>query len=108
MRAERRAPAPRDHDKKGRAELELCAPRATLTMPPPLRSALRFQESGLLLVILALAGFLTWFSGRVAMPVFETGPDGTPQRVFTTDAAGDRVPLSIERNKFLNPQNLAQ
>src|SRR6266705_1923853 len=77
-------------------------------MSPPLRSALRFQESGLLLVILALAGFLTWFSGRVAMPVFETGPDGTPQRVFTTDAAGDRVPLSIERNKFLNPQNLAQ
>jgi len=77
-------------------------------MSPPLRSALRFQESGLLLVILALAGFLTWFSGRVAMPVFETGPDGTPQRVFTTDAAGDRVPLSIEKNKFLNAQSLAQ
>jgi len=77
-------------------------------MSPSLRSALRFQESGLLLVILALAGFLTWFSGRVAMPVFETGPDGTPQRVFTTDAAGDRVPLSIEKNKFLNAQNLAQ
>src|SRR5947207_7211789 len=77
-------------------------------MSPRLRSALRFQESGLLLVILALAGFLTWFSGRVAMPVFETGPDGTPHRVFTTDATGDRVPLSIERNKFLNAQNLAQ
>src|SRR6266581_2727335 len=77
-------------------------------MSPRLRSALRFQESGLLLVILALAGFLTWFSGRVAMPVFETGPDGIPQRVFTTDATGDRVPLSIERNKFLNAQNLAQ
>jgi ribose transport system permease protein len=42
------------------------------------------------------------------MPVFETGPDGAPQRVFTTDAAGDRVPLSIEKNKFLNAQNLAQ
>ena len=77
-------------------------------MSPRLRSALRFQESGLLLVILALAGFLTWFSGRVAMPVFETGPDGTRQRVFTTDAAGDQVPLSIEKNKFLNAQNLAQ
>src|SRR6266446_6804201 len=77
-------------------------------MSPSLRSALRFQESGLLLVILALAGFLTWFSGRVAMPVFETGPDGTRQRVFTTDAAGDQVPLSIEKNKFLNAQNLAQ
>ncbi len=77
-------------------------------MFPPLRSALRFQESGLLLVILALGALLTCFSGRVAMPVFETGPDGTPQRVFTTDAAGDRVPLSIEKNKFLNAQNLAQ
>src|SRR5260370_33317399 len=42
------------------------------------------------------------------MPVFESGWDGTPQRVFTTDAAGDRVPLSIEKNKFLNAQNLAQ
>jgi len=77
-------------------------------MSSPLRSALRFQESGLLLVILALAGLLTWFSGRVAVPVFELGRDGVPQRVFTTDAAGDRVPLSIEKNKFLNAQNLAQ
>ncbi len=77
-------------------------------MPSPFRSALRFQDSGLLLVILALAGLLTWLSGRVAAPVFETGPDGTPQRVFTTDAAGARVPLLIEKNKFLNTQNLAQ
>src|SRR5882672_8485493 len=77
-------------------------------MPLSFRSALRFQESGLLLVILALGALLTCFSGRVAMPVFETGPDGTPQRVFTTDAAGDRVPLSIGKNKFLNAQNLAQ
>jgi len=77
-------------------------------MPPPLRSPLRFQESGLVLVILALAGLLTCFSGRVAMPVFESGLDGTPQRVFTIDAAGDRMPLTIEKNKFLNAQNLAQ
>jgi len=77
-------------------------------MSPRLRSALRFQESGLVLVILALAALLTLFSGRVAMPVFEVGPDGTRQRVFITDAAGDRVPQSIEKNKFLNAQNLAQ
>lgn len=77
-------------------------------MSPPFRSALRFQESGLLLVILALAGLLTWFSGRVQMPVFATGPDGTLQRVFTTDATGERIPLLIEKNKFLNAQNLAQ
>ena len=42
------------------------------------------------------------------MPVFENGPDGQPQRVFTTDASGERIPLSVERNKFLNAQNLAQ
>ena len=77
-------------------------------MSLPLRSALRLQESGLLLVILALAALLTWFSGRVSVPVFAPGPDGTPQRVFTTDAAGERVPLMIEKNKFLNVQNLAQ
>src|SRR5258707_674783 len=77
-------------------------------MSPRLRSALRFQESGLVLVILALAAFLTLFSGRVAMPVFEAGPDGTRQRVFTIDSAGDRVAQSIEKNKFLNAQNLAQ
>ena len=77
-------------------------------MPPLLRSAMRFQESGILLVILVLGALLTLFSGRVGMPVFETGPDGTPQRVFTTDDAGDRVPLSIQKNKFLNAQSLAQ
>jgi ribose/xylose/arabinose/galactoside ABC-type transport system permease subunit len=77
-------------------------------MSARIRSALRIQESGLLLVILALGAFLTLFSGRVAMPVFETGADGTRQRVFTVDAAGERVPLSVERNKFLNAQNLAQ
>jgi len=42
------------------------------------------------------------------MPVFETAPDGNRQRVFTTNAAGDREPVSIEKNKFLNAQNLAQ
>ena len=73
-------------------------------MSPSLRSALRFQESGLLLVILALAGFLTWFSGRVAMPVFETGPDGTPQRVFTTDAAGSITPESTWDSTNASPQ----
>jgi ribose transport system permease protein len=77
-------------------------------MTSPRRSLFRFQESGLVLVILALGVLLTLFSGTVRTPVFAPGPDGIRQRVFTTDAAGDRVPATVERNKFLNAQNLAQ
>jgi ribose/xylose/arabinose/galactoside ABC-type transport system permease subunit len=73
-----------------------------------LRSAFRFQESGLLLVILALGVLLTVFSGTVRTPVFAVGPDGTRQRVFTTNAAGERIPAVVEKNKFLNVQNFAQ
>ena len=77
-------------------------------MPPFLRNLFRFQESGLLLVIVALGVLLTAFSGTVRTPVFEVGPDGARQRVFTTNEAGERVPAFIEKNKFLNAQNLAQ
>ena len=77
-------------------------------MPARLRALFRFQESGLLLVILALGALLTAFAGTVRTPVFERAADGTRTRVYTTDAAGERVPLTIEKNKFLNAQNLAQ
>ena len=73
-----------------------------------LRALFRFQESGLLLVILALGVLLTAFSGTVRTPVFEPQADGTRARVFITNAAGERVPLTAEKNKFLNAQNLAQ
>lgn len=73
-----------------------------------LRALVRFQESGLLLVILALGALLTAFAGTVRTPVFERAADGTRTRVYTTDASGERVPLTIEKNKFLNAQNLAQ
>ena len=66
------------------------------------------QEGGLILVVLLLGVLLTAFSGSVRTPVFERLPDGTRERVFTTDAQGQRVPLFIEKNKFLNAQNLAQ
>jgi ribose transport system permease protein len=75
---------------------------------PPVRSLLRFQENGLLLVILALGLLLTAFSGRVRTPRFERTPDGGRQRVFEVNAAGERVPAFVEKNKFLNAQNLAQ
>ncbi|HET7537576.1 MAG TPA: ABC transporter permease [Candidatus Didemnitutus sp.] len=73
-----------------------------------LRAVFRFQESGLLLVILVLGVVLTIFSGKVQRPVFETGPDGSRQRVFITNAAGERVPAVAETNRFLNVQNMAQ
>ena len=73
-----------------------------------LRDLLRFQESGLLVVIFVLGAFLTTFSGTVRAPLFQTGPDGTRERVFITDANGERAPAFVERNKFLNAQNLAQ
>jgi ribose transport system permease protein len=77
-------------------------------MPARLRALFRFQESGLLLVILALGALLTAFAGTVRTPVFERAADGTRTRVYTTDTAGERVPLTSEKNKFLNAQNLAQ
>jgi ribose transport system permease protein len=77
-------------------------------MSSPLRTILRFQESGLLLVILALGLLLTAFSGTVRIPLFERDADGGRKRVFTTTADGDRVPAFTEKNKFLNAQNLAQ
>ncbi|WP_438481351.1 ABC transporter permease [Oleiharenicola lentus] len=77
-------------------------------MSSPLRSLLRFQESGLLLVILALGVLLTAFSGTVRTPQFERAADGSRERVFTTNADGERVPAFVEKNKFLNAQNLAQ
>ena len=77
-------------------------------MPPFLRHLFRFQESGLLLVIVVLGILLTIFSGSVKTPVFEVGADGTRQRVFTTNAAGERSPAFVEKNKFFNAQNLAQ
>lgn len=73
-----------------------------------LRSAFRLQESGLLLIILALGVLLTMFSGTVRTPQFQIASDGTRERVFTVDKEGERVPAFVERNKFLNAQNLAQ
>ncbi|HTL67159.1 MAG TPA: ABC transporter permease [Lacunisphaera sp.] len=77
-------------------------------MPPFLRNLFRFQESGLLIVIVGLGLLLTVFSGTVRIPAFERAPDGGRQRVFTVNADGERVPAFVVRNKFLNAQNFAQ
>jgi len=77
-------------------------------MSSPLRSLFRFQESGLLLVIVGLGLLLTLFSGTVRVPQFERDAEGNRKRVFITNAGGDRTPAFVEKNKFLNTQNLAQ
>src|SRR5437764_2900072 len=83
----------------------------TLRNPPSeiaRRRSLRFQESGLLLVIFVLGALLAMFGGKVKMPLFETNAQGERQRVFRVNAAGEREAVVVEKNKFLNPQNLAQ
>src|SRR5690349_15781541 len=68
----------------------------------------RFQESGLVLVILVLGALLTLFSGKVKVPLFQTNAQGDSERVFRTNPSGEREPVFVEKNKFLNAQNLAQ
>ena len=81
----------------------------TLTTTAPLRAKVfRLQEGGLIIVIVGLGLLLTLFGGTVKVPVFETNEQGERQRVFRVNAAGEREPVTVTRNKFLNAQNLAQ
>src|ERR1700722_7576928 len=75
---------------------------------PGRRPRFHFQEGGLLVVILALGILLTVFGGRVKVPLFETNAQGESIRVFRVNAAGEREPVVVERNKFLNAQSLVQ
>src|SRR3954470_17006300 len=61
-----------------------------------------FQESGLLVVIVALGALLAFFGGKVRVPAFETNAQGERQRVFRVNAAGEREAVILEKNKFLN------
>jgi len=74
----------------------------------PRRARRHLQEGGLIVVIFVLGTLLTLFGGSVKMPRFETNAQGERQRVFRVNADGEREPVLIERNKFLNAQNLAQ
>ena len=51
---------------------------------------LRFQESGLVVVILVLGALLTLFSGKATVPLLTTNADGERERVFRTNADGER------------------
>src|SRR5438105_5200876 len=79
-----------------------------VTAPRPRARRARLQESGLLLVIFVLGCLLTAFGGKVKVPLFQTNAQGERERVFRVNAAGERELVLVERNKFLNAQNLAQ
>src|SRR5258705_9468718 len=72
------------------------------------RPVLRLQESGLFMVIIVLGALLTFFGGRVKVPLFETNVQGERQRVFRVNEAGEREAVIVEKNKLLNAQTLAQ
>src|SRR6266700_8391107 len=72
------------------------------------RRRLRLQEGGLLIVIVVLGALLSVFGGRVKMPLFQINAQGERQRVFRLNEQGEREAAVVERNKFLNAQNLAQ
>jgi ribose/xylose/arabinose/galactoside ABC-type transport system permease subunit len=72
------------------------------------RSRPRFQEGGLVLVILVLGVLLTVFGGNVRVPKFQLNEQGQRERAFEITPEGERVPACEERNKFPNAQNLTQ
>ncbi|HEV8542010.1 MAG TPA: ABC transporter permease [Verrucomicrobiae bacterium] len=77
----------------------------------PMRSMRRqfgFQEGGLVLVVIVLGALLTIFGGKVQVPVFKVNGQGERERLFRELPGGEREPVFEERNKFLNPQSLAQ
>ena len=74
----------------------------------PARRQIGFQEGGLVLVVLVLGAFLTFFGGTVQMPVFKINDQGERERVFRELPNGDREPVMQEKNKFLNADSLAQ
>ena len=71
-------------------------------------SAGRFPEGGLLAVIFVLGVLLTALGGTVKMPVFAVNAQGERERVFITRPNGEKEALVVEKNKFLNAQNLTQ
>lgn len=77
-------------------------------MTAVLRSLVRSQVTGLILVVLVLGVILTVGGGGVRVPAFTHGPDGARQRVMVHRPDGSSAPAFVVRNKFLNAQNLAQ
>jgi len=68
----------------------------------------KFPEGGLILVIIALGLLLAVFGGSVQLPKFQKTPDGKRERVFETNAAGQKVPAFETVNKFFNAKTIVQ
>src|SRR6516162_7341297 len=68
----------------------------------------KFPEGGLIIVIIALGLLLAIFGGSVQLPKMQTTPDGKRERVFETNAAGQKVPAFESVNKFFNARTLVQ
>jgi len=68
----------------------------------------RFQEGGLVVVIVVLGTLLSLFGGTVRMPAFTTSPEGERVPAFVEHANGERERQFVEKNKFFNAQNLTQ
>ena len=68
----------------------------------------KFPEGGLIIVIVVLGLLLAIFGGSVQLPKFQTTPDGKRERVFETNAAGQRVPAFETVNKFFNARTIVQ
>ena len=66
----------------------------------------RFQEAGLVVVILVLGALLTIFGGDVELPKMQKNEFGEMERVFTEDADGNRQLVFEKKNKFLRAENL--
>ncbi len=73
-----------------------------------LTSSKRFQEAGLLIVIVFLGAILALLGGKVKSPKFTFDAQGERQPVFVTNANGEREPVLVERNAFLNLDTLTQ
>src|SRR6516165_12403718 len=68
----------------------------------------KFPEGGLIVVIIALGLLLAVFGGSVRLPKMQTTPEGKRERVFETNAAGQKVPAFESVNKFFNARTLVQ
>src|SRR6266478_1698894 len=79
----------------------------TITSPGKMNlSFSKFPGGGLIVVIIALGLLLAIFGGSVRLPKLQTNPDGKRERVFETNAAGQKVPAFESVNKFFNARTL--
>lgn len=60
------------------------------------------------MVAIGLGLVLMVLGGTVKSPVFRKNAEGNRERVFVTNAQGEQELLLVEKNKFLNAQNLTQ